>query len=616
MTEFDIDDILLEASYKNKKGYIDIQSSDDIKFLENIMYEMKYPSELITEFIENLSEARPEKHKEVSFEFNESGVKQLNKLGIKYNPEISFAVQDKIVGTALRLNSSSLSRIPDKDLNLFTNDKYTYWVANDDSMTLIANADRNKAITIVRQVGERIRPDDYEKLICMAYNMAILNMPLEEAITKSGMVGENFDRAIRLYQLHGDIITKIGEKILNFGKSPLIHVGRRGNEIRKSDMWPGKDSTPKTDISNATDNRISVKLKFSSRLMSGTKDEAKGTFEAAKALYKTQTPKRETLLRVAKIIKKIENEFKRYTDMDEGVKDLKTLLYTEYKDYRKLQLKKSGEYNKYKQHDIDRHISAEASDFDMHPKKMKTKESDFVKGIKKPSDVDTFLKYFRKNSAKDSMLKERMIKIFDLNVIHAEIKDEVTKAFEDVDFTKWVVYEASSGVYKFSGGPNLVEDTNLIAIANKIMLLNPDTGETEVYNITEEWAKSKSEQVTMLLAFKSSGTYSYSTFQILANENINENTNFIESIIEDEINLFSLKLDSLNIIDESIFKTDIKSHLQNVYGKIKNFIAELYENILEKIFKKIRDFAKVGLEFLLQMLGIEIDGEAYVDLQF
>ena len=54
MAEFDIDDVLLEASYKNKKGYIDIRSSDDIKFLENVMYEMKYPPDFIESYVEHL----------------------------------------------------------------------------------------------------------------------------------------------------------------------------------------------------------------------------------------------------------------------------------------------------------------------------------------------------------------------------------------------------------------------------------------------------------------------------------------------------------------------------------------------------------------------------------
>lgn len=54
MVDFNIDDILREASYKSKKGYLDLSLIEDVRFLENIMYEMKYPSNFIVEYIDDL----------------------------------------------------------------------------------------------------------------------------------------------------------------------------------------------------------------------------------------------------------------------------------------------------------------------------------------------------------------------------------------------------------------------------------------------------------------------------------------------------------------------------------------------------------------------------------
>lgn len=54
MHEFDIDEILLEGSYKSKRGYIDLKSIEDIQLLENTMYEMGYSPKLITEYTDEL----------------------------------------------------------------------------------------------------------------------------------------------------------------------------------------------------------------------------------------------------------------------------------------------------------------------------------------------------------------------------------------------------------------------------------------------------------------------------------------------------------------------------------------------------------------------------------
>lgn len=56
MSDFNIDDILIHASYKHPKGYLNLEDKPDISFLENILYEQRVPSYLIEEFIYNLTE--------------------------------------------------------------------------------------------------------------------------------------------------------------------------------------------------------------------------------------------------------------------------------------------------------------------------------------------------------------------------------------------------------------------------------------------------------------------------------------------------------------------------------------------------------------------------------
>lgn len=54
MRKFDIDEILLEANYKSNKGYIDLESVEDIQLLKHVMYDMGYSHNIITEYVDEL----------------------------------------------------------------------------------------------------------------------------------------------------------------------------------------------------------------------------------------------------------------------------------------------------------------------------------------------------------------------------------------------------------------------------------------------------------------------------------------------------------------------------------------------------------------------------------
>ncbi len=66
MPEFNIDEILLETSYRSKKGYIDLDLIEDIHLLENTMYEMKFSPEIITELINSLIKMRPKSSDDIN----------------------------------------------------------------------------------------------------------------------------------------------------------------------------------------------------------------------------------------------------------------------------------------------------------------------------------------------------------------------------------------------------------------------------------------------------------------------------------------------------------------------------------------------------------------------
>jgi archaellum component FlaC len=286
----------------------------------------------------------------------------------------------------------------------------------------------------------------------------------------------------------------------------------------------------------------------------------------------------------------------------------------QYKNFRLSQIAASPDIKKYSQKQIDNHLSAE---FDLIRHDIVRK--DLIPTIKMPSDFGKFIKDFMKNSSMKIDTKELMVDVFNKSLEHIQLKNEIENFFtKNRDFKKWIVYEAATGVYKFSGKPGYSNDVKLEPIANKIMEFN-ESGTMRMSDITKEWCEGFTDKVKVVIGFKSTKN-KFSTFRLATKkEKIDEDVdgteqNFIENIIENEIENFNNNLNSLDLMDESL--SDIMQKIKNTYNKMIDFIKNFYENIFKKIIIQLKEWAQNGLDYLLQMLGIEIEGEAFADVQF
>lgn len=625
MREFDIDEILLEANYKSKKGYIDLESIEDIQLLENTMYDMGYDSNLITGLIQNLTEARPnhEIHKDDVYRFNPAYGEKietvLDELGVKVDFDMKFIKTESPSNPALFLAGyKNVQAIPKNELKLYLDPtKYNYKKSEDGTLTLILKNGKNLEFNIITSKFG-ITATEYEMLICIAYNQKYNKLKLIDAIKKSGANTTSLiEKYISLYEKNINFIKMIQPNLKNFGTYMENTGGGIKNE-KKDLNWPGNNSTPKTDIyTGISGGRISVKKSGSSRLMSGSRDEAVGTFKAAIKFY-DKFSKKSSLKLANEIIKDIAKKFDKRT-IEQGIGDTKDMLNEKYIDYRfpkiKDELIKKG--IKYNDIAIKLHAAAEAKLLNITSFKKQPNEKDFIPGIKKNKTTEEFFEYLQSSKKIKQSIKDEIIDIYNLTVVHNDIFKKINKEFtESPEFKMWTIYEAATGVHKFSGETKKAENTTKVSIAEKILIFNTSDGNIEISEINEDWAKKKINNTDINVEFKSASNTTYSTFQLMTSENkdVQSNKNFIESIIDEELDILKMNTNSPLNFEEGL--SDIVDFVSDSYKSVTDFVTNLYNNVFKKILNKLIEFAKIGIDYLLRMLGIEVEGTALVDVQF
>ena len=609
MREFDIDEILLEANYKHPKGYIDLSLYEDILFLENIMYDMHYDSDIITEIKTVLSEGRPSAHPEWTYTWRAAGKEALERLHIPYKADAQFVTTDKLKLPALLIKKSTVIPIDKSELSQYKNGNYSFRTDVEGGVTLIipASKDFDQSMITRQKLRGDIEATDYESVICIAYNMKFSKVKILDAMKLAKINPKNYDKFIDIFDKNKNIINSFKENFKSMGRT--LEKTSKDKDIPSDTKWRGNDNTPKADIFGGVKNRISIKKMGGSQLMSPGKEETISIFNAAKEYYST-LDKKNSVVPIAKIIKQIDTTFKIYPKMGGHIDDYMKKIKNDYTAYRKSQLTDSGDIEKYGQAAIDKHINAEF----LSMKNNVDKSDDIIPTIKKPVNFNSFIKDFNQNSDVESTLKTTMVELFHKSIEHGMVRETIETAFHDKDFKKWVIYEAATGVYKFTGKANYAENTILKPIANKILMFDED-GTMHEADITEKWCYTYADKVNVIVSFKAAGfnTSAYSAFRLSTPKSVKE-VHPIDSIIDGEIQNFNENMNSLNTLDESI--TDIYEYIKNIYSKLIDFIKDLYENTIKKIIEQIKEWAKQGLEFFLEMLGIDVEGEAFADVKF
>ena len=506
--------------------------------------------------------------------------------------------------------------------------------------------------------GGAAKPRDaafYEQGICMAHAIINHKMSRKAAYSATDIAESKYIKYKE--EVEDNVGNKIAKNIK--GLPILVHTGKGGLESVQGKKYV--NDTPKTDIMGK--DRYSIKKEGGSQLMSGYKSDTLGVFYGAKEFWQNDPGSNPTQA-LDDVIDAIEDTATGFTDKaikgDTEVGAIKDAFKEFYLNARRPDVKKETEIilkkeenkkkpdiniikqltdsvvpkkSKLKDVAINKHIKAEAGALGLISRA--DNPDWFIPGVKKikPATTSKYFKDFLK-TYKDTTMRDEAQAILEKAVDHKNLSSEFDKIWSNSHFKKWAIYEAASGNYKFSGNANLGSSEK--AIANKIFKFG-ENGSVKMDDITPAWAAKYSTGVKSTVGYKSSGRSKASSWRLLVSEGlIPEGVSYdgtlvqyqMERIIDEEYtklsnNMQLLVEDYMEDIDMLLIEglwTNIKkvgskvaSYIKKIaaklYAKIKDMISEFYNRVFKKLIDNLKAFAKKGLNFFADALGIEINGD-------
>ena len=456
-----------------------------------------------------------------------------------------------------------------------------------------------------------------EMAICVAYNtLKGSKTPVEDA----GIDEKNWAKVKQPIRNTGK---KVAKELGNKG-SRLIHAG---TSTAKNNYRLGTDTTSKADFVGDGKNQISLKKAGDSgegaQLMSAKSGEATGVFEAAIAHYQKndkvdlsknkdfktaidilsnqmqKTAKNDLNVEVAKGKVDFSNWYvtqsSRKTDLEKIERDKKKV-----SEFLNLELKALGATR------LDKNAVVKLKK--LIPKARIINKTQFNKMKDEYVKDDTYQVGNVKVSAKyltsvapekleDKELKKQIVDVIQTSIDSKPWQDALTKFFNNnEELKKWMVYEAASGLYKFTGK---VSDGKKYsggqqAVANKILVFT-DNGVKSEYDVIKYSFANPQLVNNISVSYKGSGRSKYIKLGISAS-------------YEHELPMLTEELKELErqyILNEGIFR-DVVNKVKNFYNKVKDVVKRFYEKVIKRFIIKLYEIAKQGITVLLDTLGLDI----------
>jgi len=488
--------------------------------------------------------------------------------------------------------------------------------------------------------GDTSDATNTEMAICLAHNMNTIrgkkgtHLPQEELFAEAqemaGIAPAKWNKVTNKNELLA-IGTAVADdpQLGNVGKW-LIHsgTGRATTHYKK-----GSDVTPKTDLFGNARNRFSLKKAGDSgtgaQLMSAKSGEASGVMRGAIAHLQAAEP--DVIVKgTRKTFDILEKKMLATSrnDLNVEVRDSKNDFAKWYHDVRLPEVKKLAKKNKI----VDKrgkglsdtkfkdHIKDELSALGVASTSTKQKNlidglmiarpdfdnkmNQYIKSNVAVGDVMVSAKHLKNVSPKEltkTKLKTQIIDVLKISMDSQEWKEDLaTFLTTNASLKKWLVYEAASGLYKFTGnastGKKYTGDET--AVANTMLVFYEGGIKTKENTFT--WSMANASLADNIdVSFKGSGRAKYIKLGIAASYEpigtpLMEET--VNQIFEEEYN---------NILLKEGYFSDM---VADVKGKIQFAARTLWENIIKRIILKMKDWAAKGLTYLLDVMGIEMEG--------
>ena len=459
-----------------------------------------------------------------------------------------------------------------------------------------------------------------EMAICYQYNLIRSDGDMDIALSEAGISKKNFD--------------KLTSKLLEIGKKVASQMKERGPWLLHSGSGSatnfyaqGSNVTPKADFVGDSKNYISLKKAGDSgsgaQLMSAKSGEAAGVVEASIGHYEKNTS--EDFSRNSDFINAmdiLENKMK-----ETARNDLNVEVGKGKTDFENWYIKKSPQAlglksnRKLKARDIEKHLKAELSLLGA-TRMSACAEKNLMTGIPPISkdEIESIFKTYQEDEdvkvgnvtvsaghltkvspekLTDPALKKQITEVIQTSINATGWQIELQKFFDDnEELKKWLVYEAASGLYKFTGKHS--DSSNYYgsqsAVANRILVFS-DAGIKSEYDILDYSMDNPQLANKVSVSYKGSGRSKYIKLGIAAH-------------YESELPLLQEEIYHLQrqyLLTEGVFR-NIKDKFMGFVNKLQDIIKRFYERVILKFITGIKKIAKQGITAVADALGLDITG--------
>ena len=474
-----------------------------------------------------------------------------------------------------------------------------------------------------------------EQAIVVAYNMK-KGMSEEEAYKKGGIPDTEWEKVSENLKADGKAIVNSMEDVGNY----LVHYGRGSaqNYFGKNYNLPAKDTTPKTDLYSDTGRAFSLKDAKGAVLLSPKGGEATGVVKSAIENYQKHESS-QLDPEIDDVVNFLKNDLDNLAMKGKMVevsksKDSFTNWYLTKSD-RKSKLKDKTKSN---DKDIEAHMKAELSFYKI-PKQdrnyrkklisptlmLSKRELDdiyfpaFVQSEFSILDARINPKYAKTQDEKDlyadnNKLKEQAIQLLDIGIRQSEFHKKFAGVFENAGgLKKYIIYEAASGHYKFTGKLGTSYKGDDLAVAKELLefQVKGDKAATKLYPNIFNWSiENESLLDDFVLDFKASGKSGYTKFAIPT-----KSEKLLEFVIDDTYKNIEEELNNLIseriCLEEGVFDSikrgfkSAKDAIVSITNQIKDVIKRFYKTVIFKFTEMIRKILKRDILLGIDSLGLD-----------
>jgi len=447
-----------------------------------------------------------------------------------------------------------------------------------------------------------------EKALCYYHNLENMGYSEESSLGLAGISTNDKKIVLSNSLINQGNKSRILSSMKKQIRLGLKQSGRTAGTV--SANWRGKNNTPKTDIFEVSGNKSQRKFSVKSgdaRLLGAKKDEALATFDGAYAHYNANEKSPITPSVKAQITKNLSGMITDMKHVQFDISKLKNIFKEWYlnESGRNSELSSLG-----KSTDIERHMKNElfyyklaAGSFSVDSllgqnEKFLIKEKEIQRYMKEFYRSDAMIQFVGKDKDQIKEATRAVQNAFDSNIWQETLRNILSN---DNNLKKWIVYEAASGLYKFTGNPYSGTSINVPdSVATDFLKISG--GGVSIENVYS-WASANRNLVKNIsINFKGGGDSKWNILSLSAQEQCG-----VDYMIEGIGDYIKTKAKEIASSLKGAYKTAV-DFFSNLYEGFLGIVKSFYENYIKNTINYVVNLLDRGLDAFLKFLGYEIEG--------